>query len=103
MATGTLPRPGTQYGPCVESCLHIDCAATRAQAESACVHCGKPIGYDVEFFDVRTSEKRDAHTHDSYNTLPIASRLAWTRDYWSPGCFAHADCEYKIVDQQAAQ
>lgn len=62
MAAGTLPSPGKlvdmpgtrdhgkEIGPCVGTCEHRDCAATRRQAESACVKCGKPIGYETPFF-----------------------------------------------------
>lgn len=47
-----LPKPGQkghdgkEIGPCVDGkCRHLDCAAIRQQSETACVHCGKPIGY----------------------------------------------------------
>lgn len=50
MAAGTWPRPGTKYGPCAEPCEHIDCAATRRDAESLCRLCSQPIGYEVRFY-----------------------------------------------------
>jgi hypothetical protein len=50
MATGTLPRPGTKYGPCEPSCSHTDCAATRRMAETVCTFGDGPIGYDRAFY-----------------------------------------------------
>ena len=50
MAAGTLPEPGTEYGPCAEPCKHTDCAATRRTAESACRYCGDPIGYERRYY-----------------------------------------------------
>jgi len=60
MAPGTLPRPGTTYGPCEGTCAHTDCAATRRMATSACPHCGQPIGYDALFYmtDAGTAHAR---------------------------------------------
>lgn len=53
MAAGSLPKPGTEFGPCMEPCVHEDCALTRKMAESECYECKKPIGYDRRFFDHR--------------------------------------------------
>ena len=50
MAAGVLPKPGTDYGPCVSSCVHIDCKATREDAGSTCRFCLNDIGYDRRFF-----------------------------------------------------
>lgn len=50
MAAGTLPKPGTKYGPCAKPCQHRDCAATRADAERICHWCEKPIGYDTAHY-----------------------------------------------------
>lgn len=59
MAAGTLPAPGTEYGPCEPknsgrgmqlTCGHVDCEATRRQAAAACRLCGAPIGYDRRYF-----------------------------------------------------
>lgn len=44
-----LPEPGTNLGPCVPTCEHIDCAANREQAETLCRICGTPIGYETTF------------------------------------------------------
>ena len=50
MAAGTISKPGSQYGPCLdEDCGHTDCAASRAMAAVECTSCGKPIGYDDLF------------------------------------------------------
>jgi hypothetical protein len=50
MAAGTLPKPGTRYGPCAASCTHIDCAKTRVMANSMCGICGLRVGYEVRFY-----------------------------------------------------
>lgn len=50
MAAGTLPVPGSQYGPCLEVCEHRDCAQTRQMAATLCVDCSQPIGYDRAFY-----------------------------------------------------
>ena len=52
MAAAALPRPGTEYGPCAEPCEHSDCASTRELAETLCVDCGEPIGYDDRFYQL---------------------------------------------------
>lgn len=44
MAIGYLPEPGTKYGPCLDPCEHVDCAATRRDLERPCAKCGEPIG-----------------------------------------------------------
>lgn len=51
MAAGTISKPGTLYGPCVdENCGHTDCAASRKMAATACALCGEPIGYERLFY-----------------------------------------------------
>ncbi len=50
MAAGTLPEPGTEYGPCAEPCKHTDCAATREMVTATCRFCLEPIGYDRRFY-----------------------------------------------------
>lgn len=50
MAAGSLPAPGTKYGPCVPTCTHKDCAGTRAQSEMLCRFCAEPIGYERAFY-----------------------------------------------------
>ncbi len=52
MAASILPKPGTEVGPCISLCKHKDCAETRRMAEAECSCCGKPIGYDVRFYDL---------------------------------------------------
>lgn len=66
MSASVLPAPGTKLGPCVvdvvrgETCVHRDCAATRAIAAAACVHCDSFIGYGVRFYEVyRSSDGKD--------------------------------------------
>lgn len=48
MAFGTLPRPGTELGPCANPCSHTDCAQSRQMAETVCRVCTTPIGYDAK-------------------------------------------------------
>ncbi len=50
MAAGTLPAPGTPYGPCTNTCKHRDCQKTREMAESTCPLCQTPIGYEKRFY-----------------------------------------------------
>lgn len=52
MASGTLPSPGTEFGPCADvNCGHVDCGLTRGMAEAVCEFCGEPIGYDCGFYN----------------------------------------------------
>lgn len=48
-------EPGTEHGPCLPTCKHSDCAASRRDAASLCRICEKPIGYGgrVYFEDSR--------------------------------------------------
>lgn len=56
MAAGTLPAPGTKFGPCKKAkCGHKDCAATRADAAALCRFCNKAIGYGEAFYRARLS------------------------------------------------
>jgi hypothetical protein len=50
MAASTLPRPGTENGPCEEPCEHRDCALTRRMANTDCAICHIRIGYDRRFY-----------------------------------------------------
>lgn len=52
MAACRLPAPGTELGPCEKQCTHRDCAATREDAGRRCDRCGKPIGYEIRYYDV---------------------------------------------------
>lgn len=61
MAGVILPEPGTQLGPCVPTCSHTDCAATRRMADSTCRHCEQPIGYDARF--VSDHERPGEYVH----------------------------------------
>ncbi len=46
MAYIILPSPGSEHGPCTESCQHRDCTETRRSAEQVCPVCREPLGYD---------------------------------------------------------
>jgi hypothetical protein len=51
MAAGSLPKPGSKYGPCLEPCQHKDCQLTREMATTPCRICGLVINYDRRFYD----------------------------------------------------
>lgn len=82
MAAGTLPKPGTKYGPCDEPCMHKDCACTRAMAEARCIHCDKPIEYETPFYQVESPPPLDRQG-DSH---------AWA------DALAHATCHENRVE-----
>ena len=48
MSITTLSAPGSEYGPCLDPCGHIDCQEIRHIAQSPCVICFLTIGYDCE-------------------------------------------------------
>ena len=50
MAAGSIPKPGTKYGPCVTPCIHRDCASSREIATGQCALCHCLIGYDRAFY-----------------------------------------------------
>lgn len=51
MAAGSLPAPGTEFGPCEnEECGHADCRQIRIEAGAICHHCGDAIGYERRFY-----------------------------------------------------
>lgn len=51
MAAGTIPKPGSTYGPCLAcACAHVDCAETRRMAAVLCEVCRTPIGYGRQFY-----------------------------------------------------
>lgn len=47
-----VSAPGSDGGPCARHpCGHTACLELRLTAASACVRCGRRIGYDTKFFD----------------------------------------------------
>lgn len=50
MAAGILSKPGSESGPCLTNCNHSDCDSTREMAQTVCVMCGEPIGYERRFY-----------------------------------------------------
>ena len=78
MAAISVSAPGTEYGPCPEPCNHTDCAYSRKTAATACIHCGKPIGYEIRFFTEGPSNKGEKLIHlvcyvermEAQNTAP---------------------------------
>lgn len=61
MAAATLPKPGTEYGPCEATCEHTDCAETREMAEAVCPLCHETIGFDVRFYN--SADRGLVHAH----------------------------------------
>jgi len=55
MAYSSIGKPGTEFGPCAESCNHADCNQLRVLANTPCRICGIPIGYEANF-----QQERDA-------------------------------------------
>lgn len=54
MAAAYIPAEGSEVGPCVESCEHTDCAATRALSKKICDFCKQPIGFDSYYYETDT-------------------------------------------------
>lgn len=83
MAAGSLPTPGSKYGPCAgvttlalgAPCAHRDCAETRTMADTRCRICGEPIGYETGFFCESDGGAR-------------------------PFILVHADCLYREVEEE---
>lgn len=75
MAPGQLPKPGTEPGPCVPTCDHRDCAATRRMAAALCVHCSKTIGYETSFYNV-TPDGEPAWSKLAHFACELAMTLA---------------------------
>lgn len=52
MAALTLPRPGTEFGPCEDHfCGHSDCEETRRMAFEVCRFCDRYISYGKRFYN----------------------------------------------------
>ena len=60
MAAGTLPKPGTKYGPCLTRCEHLDCARTRTELASLCPLCHQPIA-DKPYYRMDAAGKVLSH------------------------------------------
>lgn len=51
MASGTLHKPGSELGPCLDPCNHCDCRQKRVMALVwTCDICRAPLGYDRPFY-----------------------------------------------------
>lgn len=61
MAASYLSKPGSDLGPCGESCKHRDCASTRAAAAGSCRLCGAEIGYENLFYKDPEDEAKLVH------------------------------------------
>lgn len=72
MAAGYVAQPGSQFGPCVEECMHRDCDASRRAARAACMTCGKPIGYETGYFSNREYDRQGRPLGEHTDTLEHA-------------------------------
>ena len=71
----TLPKPGTDLGPCEMACQHESCKASRSDADSCCVHCGDTIGYERPFYYLNGGKLAHAGCHiDASNKAPRKGR-----------------------------
>jgi hypothetical protein len=61
MGANVLSKPGSINGPCESQCNHVECKATREQAQSLCRFCGQPIGYETYFHRDPGDAKRLTH------------------------------------------
>ena len=61
MAAGRIPKPGSQFGPCIEHCKHHDCAAIRYEAKLRCSFCDKPIGYETSYYKGEKGQSKLVH------------------------------------------
>lgn len=64
MAAGQLSKPGSEHGPCVKPCGHIDCKQTREMARSECKYCRAEIGYSRRFFILEKHMGEDVLCHE---------------------------------------
>ena len=51
MAAITNPKPGSEYGPCLDECRHLDCKENRQRAAAFCRFCEKRIGYETRYYN----------------------------------------------------
>lgn len=64
-----IPSPGPDQVPCSTGCAHCDCVSARRVAESPCVVCGNPIGYD-RFFRRYTAGWNGPVAHATCSATP---------------------------------
>lgn len=50
MSAAMISRPGTEQGPCSNTCSHLDCIAARQMAIEICRICHQQIGYEQPFY-----------------------------------------------------
>lgn len=50
MAASFISKPGTEFGPCKEDCIHEDCRWMKMIVASKCAICFEPIGYERRYF-----------------------------------------------------
>lgn len=74
MAAGTLPAPGSKYGPCKGECAHTDCALTRKMSGDECRLCEQAIGYDTRFYVNDAKQPVHADCYEDQIELERAGR-----------------------------
>jgi hypothetical protein len=75
MAAGTLPTPGSKFGPCVTACAHRDCAETRKMAAAICEYCNGPIAYETRFYDRSAGEGHTDLVHATCAEVVVETGL----------------------------
>lgn len=90
MAAGTIPKPGSELGPCdgAARCGHGDCAANVRDAQAYCGLCGHQIGYETRFYQSRKPDERITPLIDAAGA-----------EYW----LHHADCAERDAERDRKQ
>lgn len=112
-----IPAPRSSTVPCSEECDHLDCRGARSVADTPCVTCGRPIGYETAF---RVLREWDVVAHhecpDGAVPDPVAAwwnglragvhRYAWWKDgeqYVGSGVYTLGQALARIDADQVAQ
>ena len=90
MGWGMIAAPGTEVGPCKEECKHTDCAVTRVMAESLCIHCNKPIGYEKKFYQITKPKGVESSRLLEFLSLNEVEEVQ----------YAHAVCAWEKEEQR---
>lgn len=65
MAAGYISKPGSEFGPCLNECHHVDCMHTRVMSAAICHYCKEEIGYDVAFYNIQGKQMVHAVCHET--------------------------------------
>jgi len=85
MAAGTLPKPGSNYGPCWDAvlgdvCRHPDCAETRVMAAQVCRLCKERIGYERRYYVDPDSEGKSVQERELVHAACLEDYYAAKQD-----------------------